>query len=380
MHGYQVQAALPNRAFLYLRHVAEGGLGLYTRQWAPDGPPAACPETTVTTAPLYQAGAFYHLADFSRASGQTTAREVKADSTGKLTIATDCSGHEIGIDGPGTGSQPPVLLPMTESDVLRLPPDTVISLPVRFFNPRSAAMKDIRTELSSDYPTVAILQGTSRIPSLAPGAVAAPATPLQIRLAAGEGDFAHARLHLKISGPDVAASEQDIDILIQPRNIPAPLEIAILDGRTQSFPVFRQKGNQGGGSSVQRTVTEGQGNGNGILEPGEQATIWVRVRQGMDPFDTGNWRRAKVYSPSPWLTEIGDIQENKQLEWTGAQNRTSLVRLAPETPPGTAIPLVLDCEEWTYHFTPDVRFGAEPLYQAFQFHRHQLFAWTWRHP
>jgi hypothetical protein len=36
---------------------------------------------------------------------------------------------------------------------------------------------------------------------------------------------------------------------------------------------------------VTRTVTEGKGNGNGVLEPGEEATIWVRMRQGLDPFD-----------------------------------------------------------------------------------------------
>lgn len=151
----------------------------------------------------------------------------------------------------------------------------------------------------------------------------------------------------------------------------------VLDGATRTFSVFRQTGNQGGGASIQRTVTEGAGNGNGRLEPGEAATIWVRLPQGLDPFDKNNWCRAKVYSSSRWLTEEDDIQEDKQREWTGAQNRTSLVRLSRKTPAEEKIPLILDCESWSFSFTPDVRFGAEPLYQAFQFHKHHLFEWNW---
>jgi hypothetical protein len=35
----------------------------------------------------------------------------------------------------------------------------------------------------------------------------------------------------------------------------------------------------------------------------------------------------------------------------------------------------LDCESWSFHFTPDVRCGKEPLYQAFQIHKHYVFRW-----
>ena len=146
----------------------------------------------------------------------------------------------------------------------------------------------------------------------------------------------------------------------------------ILDGRTTTLNVFRQKGNQGGGGSVTRTVTEGRGNGNGVLEPGEEATIWVRLKQGLDPFDKNNWYRAKVYTDSPRITEVADIQEQKQLEWTSAKERTSVIRLAADTPPGTRVPLLLDNESWSYTWTPDVRYGTERLYQAFQLHRHHL--------
>jgi hypothetical protein len=136
--------------------------------------------------------------------------------------------------------------------------------------------------------------------------------------------------------------------------------------------VFRQKGNQGGGEPIEREVTEGTGNGDGVLQPGEEATIWVRIPQGLDPKDKDNWHRTKVYSESPWIVEVQDIQEQKQREWTGAKDRTSLVRMLKNTPGGSVMPLILDNESWSFYYTPDVRYGSEPLYQAFQRHKHHL--------
>ena len=161
-------------------------------------------------------------------------------------------------------------------------------------------------------------------------------------------------------------------MLVTPDRLPAPIAYQILDGRTVTLPVFRQKGNQGGGGSISRTVTEGKGNGNGTLEAGGGGYSLDRARAGLDPFDKGNWYRAKVYSNSRWISEVTRLEEQKQLEWTSAQERTSVIGLSPATPPGTEIPLLLDNESWSFTYTPDVRYGKERLYQAFQLHSHHL--------
>ncbi len=46
-------------------------------------------------------------------------------------------------------------------------------------------------------------------------------------------------------------------------------------------------------------------------------------------------------------------------------------------PPGTEIPAILDYESWSFDYMPDIHYGKELLYQAFQFHKHRLFAWKW---
>jgi hypothetical protein len=47
-----------------------------------------------------------------------------------------------------------------------------------------------------------------------------------------------------------------------------------------------------------------------------------------------------------------------------------------DAPAGTEIPVILDCESWSFAFMPDVRYGKEPLYQAFQLHKHNQFLWN----
>jgi hypothetical protein len=230
-------------------------------------------------------------------------------------------------------------------------------------------MREVKVRLTSEYPTVAVTAGAAAIPVLEAGAVRDLAPDLQVRLTAGGGYFAPAALKVTLTYDGWHTEEQNIPILIVPEIVEAPDAFEVLDGRTVTFQVFRQKGNQGGGSSVSRTVTEGRGNGNGVLEPGEEATVWVRMRQGMDPFDKGNWYRTKVHSSGDALVEVADIEEQKQLEWTGAKERTSLIRRGPGPPDGFVL---LENETWSYHFTPDVRYGAQPLYQAFQMHTRHL--------
>ncbi len=370
--GYRVKAEGAEAGITLLGGVTQGGMRVTTRRWAPDGPPVPDLTVTVITPPLYKAGESYEILDLNLETGKPGRTRVTADGEGRITFTVDGAGHQLSFAGPGTGAQTPVLLPITPKDTLRVPPAANVRLPVRIYNPRAEPMKDVTVRLASEYPTVAIPADSLTIPEIRPGDWLDVSDHFNARFTAGAGYFAPTRLTATLTYDGYHTVSENIDLLVTPEIVPSPLAVEILDGRTATFKVFRQKGNQGGGGSIERKVTEGKGNGDGVLDPGEEATIWVKLTQGMDPFDKNNWYRAKVYSDSPWLREAGDIQEQKQLEWTSAKERTSLVKLAPETPKGTVIPLLLDNESWSYHFTPDVRYGVEKLYQAFQFHTHHL--------
>ena len=373
--GYRIEAAGGDAGFTSLSDVSQSGFRVTTRQWAPDGPPVKDRRLTVTTAPLYAPGGRYQWLDYSLATGRTRRETISADKQGRIALTIDGAGHQISFTGPGAGAQPPVLLPVTSKDHLRLQPERELSLPIRIYNPRAEAMTDVHVALTSAYPTVNVLSGSVSIAKIEPGAAYDAGSELRARFTAGDGYFAPARLELAITYDGYHTAKQNIDVLIVPEVLPEPTAIQVLDGRSVTLPVFRQKGNQGGGGSIERAIAEGKGNGDGVLQPGEEATLWVKMAQGMDPFDKNNWYRAKVYTDSPWVTEIADLEEQKQLEWTGAKERTSVIRLSPDTPHGTVIPLLLDNESWSYRYTPDMRYGKEDLYQAFELHMHHLHRW-----
>ena len=370
--GYHVTSSGEGEGFTYLEGVNQGSLRVTTRKWAPDGPPIPNRRITLVTAPLYEPSAPYLILDRNLATGATSQQSIRPGPEGRLTITTDGAGHQFSFYGPGAADLPPLLLPLTTDDKLKLPPDRDLALPIQIYNPRTTPLTDVKAMLSSAYPTVQFLSSEATIPRIEPGASVDIADHMRVRFTAGEGYFAPTRLKLDLVYDGWHSVSKNLDVLVVPENVPPPLEVMILDGRTATLNVFPQKGNQGGGASVPRTVTEGKGNGNGVLEPGEEATLWVHMRQGMDPFDKNNWYRAKVYSDSPWVTEVNRLEEQKGLEWTNAKELTSVIRLSPETPHGTHIPLLLDNESWSFAWTPDVRYGKEKLYQAFQLHTHHL--------
>lgn len=251
-------------------------------------------------------------------------------------------------------------------------PGVETALPVVIYNPRTEAMKSVEVELQSDYPTVELLSKKVTIPEIPPGGRVDLSKQFTARFTAGAGDYRPARIRMSLSAGWPGTSDK-FDVLIAPDGAGAPAEMEILDGRTRTFSVFRQKGNQGGGAARERAVTEGKGNGNGVLEPGEEATIWVKIPQGLDPFDKGNWRRVRVYCNSPWIEETERIEEEKEREFTGAKDLTSVIRLSAQAPAGASIPAMLRTETWSFDFTPDVRYGIEPLYQAIQLHQGHVY-------
>jgi len=401
--GYEVRRDREVRAIVYLSDVRQGGFRLTTRSWAPDGPaigavkPTAKPRGSppagkqssrpmgfrdrptiirVKTAPRYVPRQTYRVADHSLSSHETVWSEVAADGTGRIAFRTDGAGHQFSLIGPGIAGHRPVLLPVTNKDKLRLRPGRGVTIPLQIYNPGAQSLRNVAVVLSSEYPTVEWLRSTAHIARIGPGKVADLGKSIAVRFTAGDGTFAPTRLVVTISAEGFPPRHQPLDVLVIPASLPHPVALEILDGRTRSFSVFHQRGNQGGGYPVTRTVHEGTGNGDGVLQPGEEATFWVRTRQGLDPFDKNNWCRAKVYTDSRWIEEVKDLQEPKEREWTGAMLRSSVVRLARDVPPGTHVPLVLDSETWSFRFTPDVRYGRERLYQAFQFHRHHVHGYT----
>ncbi|MFH1069958.1 MAG: alpha/beta hydrolase-fold protein [Candidatus Glassbacteria bacterium] len=369
--GCDVSVTDKKPGFICLRDVTRNHLRVFTREYQPDGPPVSGQNIRIVTAPWYGNRRQYRIMDYNHSTGLVSYRTLTSTEKGRLAFEVDGAGHELSVLD-GKEGRAPLLIPLDLQDTPIVKPDENVHLKFRLLNSCDVVARNIGFSLSSRYPTVRIDGGEFSIDSLAPGEVADLGGRVTLRFVSTSGFFQHCRLDLHLTYQGWHGQDQYVDVRVLPTPLAAPDSVEILDGRTVTLPVFRQRGNQGGGSIYRKTVSEGTGNGNGIAEPGEEVTVWVRVPQGLDPLDKHTWQRTKVYTDDPRVTVTRDIAEQKELEWTSVNNRTSAVRLADSCQPGSQIELILTNESFSYVWKPDYRFGRELLYQAFQFHRNDV--------
>ncbi len=366
--GYTVEVSGKKAGYTCLRRVTRNHFRVFTRAWQPDGPVLEGQKITITTPMLYGNRRSYKIMDYNHAGGEVSYYTLTSSEKGRLTFELDGEGHDIAVLDRNEG-RAPVLLPLAGAGVPIVEPDVEQHLPIRLLNSYDFTVRDIGVSLTCRYPTVKISGGEFTIDSIAPGQVVDLGERITQRFVSTTGFFQHCRLNLHLRYDGWHGEDRRIDVRVLPTPLATPDSVVVLDGRTATFDVFRQGGNQGGGFIRQRTVSEVQGNGNGIAEPGEEVTIWVRTVQGLDPLDKHSWHRTKIYSADPHLGALRDIAESKEREWTSVKDHTSAVMISPRCPPGRPIELLLESESYSFVWKPDYRYGEQLLQQAFQFHR-----------
>src|SRR5690606_34734478 len=145
--------------------------------------------------------------------------------------------RDISFVGPGTGAEPPVLLPIRN----RFSSGEVIQFPVSIYNPRGTDQENVSVELTSDWPTAKIIQGKKTISKLSAGEVVNLHRDFQVQFTAGEGSFERASLQLKITYDGWQNSTSKLEVWITPDHLSEPLEVKVLDGRKETFDIFWQQ-------------------------------------------------------------------------------------------------------------------------------------------
>jgi len=369
--GYDVEVQNKRAGYVCLRDVDWGYFRVFTRQYAPDGPPVPEQVIRIRTPNYYGSKQTYQILDYSHAEDKISRYDIESTDDGRLVFELDGLGHDIAIM-KDREARAPVLLPWEPKGTPVVETDRDLHLPIRLINTNGIAVKNIVVRLTSDYPVVEIQGGPVTIPSLQPGEIVDLSDRFTERFVSSEGTLQHCRMYLAIGYRGWYSKTRSLDLRILPTPLAEPPEVAIIDGGTLTFTIFRQAGNQGGGSMREREVTEGSGDGDGIAEPGEEISIWVRIRQGFDPIDKNSWHRTKIFTDDACIDSFNDVAEIKGREFTGVRDHTSTVRIAPDCPPGRKVRLYLKNESYSFVWIPDMRYGKETLYQAFQRYREHI--------
>ena len=107
-------------------------------------------------------------------------------------------------------------------------------------------------------------------------------------------------------------------------------DVIILDGRTVSdISIYRQ-----GPNLIEKgEVSGGKGNGNGILDPGEEVLAYIRLAKGMAPNDTNTFHRTSLINVfnDPFLS-VNRLQYDERLNQASKTHIGTFISVADDTP------------------------------------------------
>ncbi len=106
VHDYKISSNKREPGFIYLTHVNKNGFGISTLKWLPDGPPLDTCEAEITTARLYKKNTNYTVVSLAK-RGDIKKSILRSDEAGRLHLKTDKYPTEVGIYLPG---DPPELV------------------------------------------------------------------------------------------------------------------------------------------------------------------------------------------------------------------------------------------------------------------------------
>jgi len=335
--GYEVATGKAEEGWTYLRDVTANGFGLYTRFRFPYGKPCGNFYIAVTTPAIYSPYGNYHLSTYHYETGEIRSSTIQADKKGRLHIETRGGrGDEIGISGNGLPS-PILFLSDTNQENIYVASGRTTSLSLKVINLSPSRLDSVVFTCYTENTDALSIASSSKVYNLAPGAITSLNDLLSIT-----GNFISrnknlAYLHIGYLHNGVISTREriiQVHIMDALKKVSTD-DIMIFDGRSEQLPVYRYNWGDWDNRVRPEMISEGKGNGNGIAEPGEIFSVWIRIPAGEAPEDLDTWHPVTpVGGPGSMKVQVNNIKE--YLFSTGRPSLSAQMKL-PATYPANEV-------------------------------------------
>lgn len=314
--GYQVTSNLVEEGFIALRGVTQGGFELSTMKWTTQGPYVPGVQLDVQTDALYAPNSEYSILDYNVSQGTTTMSTVMSDSQGRIAVSSNEERHQFGIFQDGDPAELVVVGQVVDDAGQFLTQGQPGNLKLRILNRGGSLSSGLTATISTLEPNVTIDNPIVALDSLGPGDTA---WSTEIKITANR-----------------TAPENRVDHRIR-------FDIVFSDGREEEVfvsqffdgPEFADiQIDDGEDVSADRFGARGTGNGDGIVNPGEQILVY------------SEGHRLRLFTDDPNVQWLEEEQISELLpSVSGPDFRlTSVVKISPLAPPGTKIRFLADFE------------------------------------
>jgi S-formylglutathione hydrolase FrmB len=281
--GYDIRTNRTVSGFTILENVDKRGFKCSVREFLPRGELLPFVNVSVTTPPIYEKNTEYIIHDIDTRSLKKTQQILHSDSQGRLIISMTGSSHEIGLNKKG--DKPNIQIVSADiQNMSWITEEKDVTLAVKLVNKGLSVGKNINAKLSATKNTTRIKQDKSSFGDIATSEIKNGQTNFNFQV---KGGVEVVKLKLTIQDENKNEWVDFFEVPVR-KDVAEIKEFEIADGKV--FTVAK-------GGNDSETALLGNGNGDGIANPGESIVVLVK--------DIQKYWRTDLYSSDPCINPFG---------------------------------------------------------------------------
>jgi putative esterase len=310
---YTVSSDRDVHGFTILENVDKRGFRCTVREFLPDGEILPSVKLTITTAALYEKNQTYIINDAAEKGFKPFI--ANSDNSGRLQISLNGARHEIGINKKNDKAN----ISIAAVDIENMKWATNgkdVSLSIKILNKGMSTGKKIQGKLSATRKSATIIQGQSEFGSIGVNEIKSCQTPFSFRVQADSIEIEKFKLTLKDDNNDEWVYFFEIPLK---NDLAEITDFEIADGRIVTVAK---------GGVDNETILLGQGNGDGIANPGESIVLLVKDQNKY-------WRTSLLFSDqfvNPLGVNIRQSDDWTDFDHVGASEKYNIPLIASNCP------------------------------------------------
>ena len=329
---YQVSTDRAVPGFTILENVDKRGFRCSVREFLPDGELMPYVNLQIITAPLFERNQWYTVNDVDTRTLKTSQKSVRSDNTGRLKILINGSTHEIGINRKT--DRPNISIASVE--IQNMPWAThkkEVKVSIKLLNKGSSNATGLSATLSATKTSAKIIQGKSKFGRIDINEMQPGDMPFVFVVMNDSIEIEKFKLTVR----DAHNEWIEYFEIVLKKDSPEMKDVVVADGKM--FTVVSA-------GVDTKTMWLGNGNGDGVANPGESIVILVKE-------DDKYWRTDLTFSDrfvNPFGVNIRNSDNWTEFDHVGASMKYDIPLIASDCPENHRIDVFAEYFEAEYPF------------------------------
>jgi pimeloyl-ACP methyl ester carboxylesterase len=333
--GYRVKVQRDIPALSLLENVSKRNIKVLARKFIPDGPIIQNENISVSTSDIYAPSEMYRLIIYNLSSGKIQDKNMESSVDGKLNFKLGGGGHLIGINRDGTPESANIRIVQKHNrDYYYFEEGKSDNIGFSLVNVGNADAKNIKIRAFTNHPYLHLTDSIVSVPALNSASSIALNNRFDFEVSHYSDSSFVGTLFFEVSVAGAVADTQRVMFFTTPKalEITGKSDIIILDGRTvKDVPVYRQGPNKIGKGDI----SGGNGNGDGVLNRGEEVLVNICLAKGMAPNDSATYHRTFLLNcfDDPYL-KVNRLNYEERLRQASKSHISTVLSIDKNTPAG----------------------------------------------